>query len=99
MRTPKRIAGSMFAMARTASWLIGAFLLACATACGGAELGESCDDQGSTDECVDDAVCTNEDEGAACRALCDAHEDCPAGHDCNGVSNTSLKSCQPEKAK
>ena len=28
---------------------------------GGAEIGESCDEHGSTDECVDQAVCTKED--------------------------------------
>jgi hypothetical protein len=64
--------------------------------CGGAEVGEACDDVGSTDECVDDAVCTNEEgEGAACRLLCDEHADCPEDHDCNGVSGSNRKSCQP----
>jgi hypothetical protein len=76
--------------------VLAAGLLALAMACGGAEIGETCDDQGSTDECVDDAVCTNEDDGAVCRALCDEHEDCPDGHSCNGISQTSLKSCQPD---
>jgi hypothetical protein len=67
------------------------------TACGGADIGESCDEKGSTDECVDNAVCTNEDDGSACRKLCKDKADCPEGEDCNGVSNTSLKSCQPDK--
>lgn len=66
-------------------------------ACGGAEIGESCDEAGSTDECVDHAVCTNEDGYAACRLICAEHADCPAGHDCNGVSGTNIKSCQPDK--
>lgn len=65
--------------------------------CGGAEIGEGCDDTGSSDECVDGAVCTNEDGGSVCRAMCDEQEDCPAAHDCNGVSGTSIKSCQPKK--
>ena len=66
--------------------------------CGGAEIGEECEDEGSTDDCVDGAVCTNESgERAVCRQLCKEHEDCPAEHDCNGVSQTSLKSCQPVK--
>ena len=77
--------------------LLSAFLLLGAVGCGKAELGESCDDAGKTDECEDGAVCTNEDEGAACRALCEEQEDCPAGYACNGVSNTNLKSCQPDK--
>ena len=67
-------------------------------ACGGADIGESCDEPGSTDECVDDAVCTNEDgDRSACRALCQEHEDCPDGHSCNGISNSSRKSCQPDE--
>ena len=74
--------------------LLACFLLA---ACGGAEIGESCDDEGSTDECVDNAVCTNEEGDAArCRVLCKDQDECPDAHSCNGVSGTSLKSCQPD---
>ena len=69
-------------------------------ACGGAEIGEPCDDVGSGDECVDGAVCTNEDEDAArCRQACKEQEDCPENHECNGVSNTSAKTCQPKTTK
>jgi len=66
-------------------------------ACGGSEVGEECDEAGSTDECEDGAVCTNEDAGAVCRLLCKETVECPAQHACNGVSGTSLKSCQPDK--
>ena len=67
-------------------------------ACGGVEIGEECDEVGNSDECVESAICTNEEgETARCRMLCDAQEDCPDGHDCNGVSNSSLKSCQPKQ--
>lgn len=89
----------MAAMTRTAYLLIALSCSLLLIACGGAELGESCDDEGSTDECVDDAVCTNEGEGAACRALCKEQEDCPAGYACNGISSTSQKSCQPDDPK
>ncbi|HEY3493032.1 MAG TPA: hypothetical protein VGK73_00025 [Polyangiaceae bacterium] len=65
-------------------------------ACGKADIGEACDDVGKEDECVDGAVCTNQDDGAACRRLCDDQDECPAGESCNGVSGTNLKSCQPE---
>ena len=76
---------------------IAAALLLAAAACGGTEIGDACDDVGSTDECVDDAVCTNEEgDSAACRALCEEAEDCPADHGCNGISGTSRKSCQPD---
>lgn len=73
--------------------------LACtlAVACGGADVGESCDDPGSTDECVDDAICTNEDGTSnRCRELCEEHEDCPANHSCSGLSSSNRKSCQPD---
>ena len=86
-------------MPRPASLLNTCLLLTLWLGCGGAELGESCDDHGSTDECVDDAVCTNEDDGAACRALCAEQANCPDGYTCNGISNTSQKSCQPDDAK
>lgn len=67
--------------------------------CGKAEVGEHCDEPGTTAECEDGAVCTNEDGGGACRHLCDATAQCPAAHSCNGVSGTNVKSCQPVKAK
>jgi hypothetical protein len=73
---------------------LAAFLL---LSCGGAEVGESCDEAGSTDECEDGAICTNENESAVCRLLCKDTVECPPAHSCNGVSGTSLKSCQPDK--
>jgi hypothetical protein len=75
--------------------LLGLFALG-AAACGGADIGEDCDDPGSTDECVDDAICTNEDGRSTCRLRCDEQEDCPTKHKCSGVSSTDIKSCQPE---
>lgn len=72
-------------------------LLVLANACGGAEIGESCDDPGSRDECVDHAVCTNEEGSTSrCRELCKEQEECPEAHSCNGISGSSLKSCQPD---
>jgi hypothetical protein len=65
--------------------------------CGDAEIGESCDTSGSRDDCEDGAICTNEDGRNVCRARCDDTPDCPAGHTCNGISGSNLKSCQPEK--
>jgi hypothetical protein len=73
-------------------WLV--FTLA---GCGAAEVGEECDEAGETDECEDGAVCTNEGDGAVCRALCKEHEECRSGESCNGVSDTNLKSCQPDE--
>jgi hypothetical protein len=64
-------------------------------ACGGADVGEECEVGGSEDECVSGAVCTNDSEGLRCREICVVKEDCPADFDCNGVTSTSIKSCQP----
>lgn len=67
-------------------------------ACGGeGDIGEGCDTPGATDECVADAVCTNDSGGGAtCREICVEQTDCPTGYNCNGVSGSSIKSCQPD---
>jgi len=65
--------------------------------CGGADIGEQCDTAGSADECVDNAICTNEADGVnRCRQTCREQADCPAATSCNGVSGSSTKSCQPD---
>jgi hypothetical protein len=74
--------------------LVGAWVL---VGCGGAEIGEACEEVGSSAECVAMAICTNDDgDTAFCRQICDEHEDCPTGESCNGVSGSSTKSCQPD---
>ena len=70
-----------------------------ALGCGASDVGEECDGVGSSDDCEDGAICTNEGTGAVCRWLCKETVDCPAGHSCNGVAGTNLKSCQPDKFK
>jgi hypothetical protein len=77
------------------AWVLAATSLT--LGCGESEIGEECDEAGSTDECVDGAICTNTGEDAVCRALCVEQEDCKGGEACNGVSGSNLKSCQPEK--
>ena len=66
--------------------------------CGPAELGEECDEVGSSEDCEDGAICTNSSSGeeAVCRLLCAEQTQCPAGTTCNGISGTNLKSCQPD---
>lgn len=65
--------------------------------CGGAEIGEECDTSGSSDECVDGAICTNEEgDTNRCRRICDTDEDCREGEGCNGISGSSTKRCQPD---
>lgn len=60
------------------------------------DIGEECEDTGSSDECVDGAICTNEEGGPVCREVCDADEDCASDEHCNGVAGTNIKSCQPD---
>jgi hypothetical protein len=67
-----------------------------AVACGSSEVGEECDDVGSADECEDGAICTTDRGGTVCRRICDTNDQCPADHECNGVSGTNVKSCQPK---
>jgi hypothetical protein len=81
----RRAAGSALALAS----------LLLVTACGDPEVGEECDDVGSSTECEDGAICTNQNGESICRASCMEQEDCPRGFACNGVSGTNLKSCQP----
>jgi hypothetical protein len=63
--------------------------------CGASEIGEDCDTAGSEDDCVDGAICTNEEGDInRCREICERHEDCELGESCNGISGSSIKSCQ-----
>ena len=64
--------------------------------CGHSEIGEECETAGATDECVDSAVCTNGSTGVpVCRKICTEQEDCATTENCNGISGTNMKSCQP----
>jgi hypothetical protein len=77
-----------------------AWLIALVAACGGhAPIGDPCDTAGETRGCEDGAVCTNQASGNVCRKLCTAQTDCHTGETCNGISGTSLKSCQPDSVK
>jgi hypothetical protein len=64
--------------------------------CASPDLGEACDTVGSTDACVDGAICTNDTVGDVCRKVCVVQEDCPVNYSCNGVRGSSTKSCQPD---
>jgi hypothetical protein len=75
--------------------LLFALLLA-PLGCGEQEVGEECDDVGDTDECEDGAICTNSGAGSYCAWLCDNDRHCPRDFECNGVSGTNRKSCQPK---
>ncbi|MBM4356911.1 MAG: hypothetical protein FJ096_02270 [Deltaproteobacteria bacterium] len=83
-------------MKRSLALALGS-LLAFAACSDGTPIGEPCDAPGTTDECVDGAVCTNESssERNLCRLLCDDQEDWPDGYQCSGITNGNLKSCKP----
>lgn len=77
--------------------LCGLWLVLAALACGGdGSVGDPCDVSGDLDECEEGAICTNENDGAACRVLCADHQDCESDERCNGVSGSNRKSCQPD---
>ena len=67
-------------------------------ACGGADIGETCDTSGATGECVDGAICTNNPSGSGftCRKLCTDQVECAATEACNGIARSNQKSCQPQ---
>lgn len=82
-------------------------LFALALGCGPGNVGEACARPGSTDVCVDGAVCTTDENEAdpatmpnsdryTCRAICDSHTDCATGFECRGVTGAAMiRACQP----
>lgn len=79
-------------------FFIAAMMLLC-TGCASAELGESCEKPGSADECVDGAICTNDGDANVCRKACGDDSECESGEQCNGITGTNTKSCQPKTSK
>ncbi|UQA63906.1 hypothetical protein E8A73_035940 [Polyangium aurulentum] len=68
-------------------------------ACGGAEIGEACETEGSEDECVDGAVCaqpTLDSTEPQCLKICTDDAQCASTESCNGVSGTNIKACRPK---
>jgi len=79
--------------------VLSGLLLSTLLACGGkAEVGEKCDTAGATTECADGAICTNDSGGGTftCRKTCTEQAQCASGENCNGISGSSAKSCQPK---
>lgn len=71
---------------------VGALSVACA-----AEIGEDCETEGSTDDCVDGAVCgkrSDTDGTPVCLKVCTTDTDCSSGENCNGVTGSSIKACR-----
>jgi hypothetical protein len=86
--------------ARSLKSLLAVTALVLLGACGSkAELGEVCDDVGSTEPCEDGLVCdsvSQSTESTACFKVCGTDADCASTEQCTGVSKGSLKACHPK---
>lgn len=67
-------------------------------ACGGGDLGESCDESGKVSgQCDDGLVCGKKSDTSSdlvCLKQCSSQAECAADETCNGVSSSSLKACR-----
>lgn len=67
------------------------------TSCGSPKIGESCKTAGDSAACESGAMCTNNSGGGnTCFKVCTADSECATTEQCNGVSGTNIKSCQPK---
>ncbi len=82
---------------RTIALAVLMLALTSLAACGPAEIGEECESTGSTDECVEGAICDTEDDAAVCLELCEEDVDCGSGYQCTGVSGGNRKACHEKK--
>lgn len=92
-------------------WLpcsVALVLLLALSACGAGGVGEACERPGSTEGCVDGAICATDPPGSGgegtdptwesytCRAVCTQESDCAAGEECRGVTGAfATRACQP----
>ncbi len=65
-------------------------------ACGGSDIGASCDEEGKVDNCQSTAVCARNKAGQlVCEKQCTNFGDCPANQECEVVPGFSgLKGCR-----
>lgn len=77
-------------------WILTCGVLAfAAIGCsGGTSVGEPCDNVGSADECVTNAICTDEPGGNVCAEICQEDTDCPSAYFCDSVPGSSQDTCQ-----
>lgn len=78
--------------------VLSSFVLFGVLACGGGELGESCDEEGQVSgECDDGLVCGKKSDtssGLECLKQCSSQAECGPTETCNGVSGSALKACR-----
>jgi len=68
--------------------------LALASCSGGVGVGQRCDNVGSGDECVANAICTDEPGGNVCAEICMEDRDCSSAYFCDSVPGSSQDTCQ-----
>ncbi len=81
--------------------VLSALILVIAVGCGGGDgdgsVGSGCSTPGSMSECSSGTICTNLSGGGnQCRQICTVQADCSPDQNCNGIANTTIKSCQPK---
>ncbi|MDB4946324.1 MAG: hypothetical protein JWP97_5858 [Labilithrix sp.] len=83
-------------MRKVLSFLVCSLLVSVTVlACGGADVGESCDHEGKTDDCADDGVCGKNLSGSlVCMKQCSAFSDCSGNEECATLGYSSLKGCR-----
>lgn len=84
-------------MRKVGSFLVCFFLVSLSViACGGADIGESCDHEGKTDDCSDDGVCgKNLSNSLVCMKQCSSFSDCSSSEECVSLGYSSLRGCRP----
>jgi hypothetical protein len=80
------------------SWLVLGFVAFATVAACGSGVGDACNEEGKIEnQCPSDAICGKNDKGQlVCLQQCTDGAQCPAGEECNGVSNTKIKGCRPK---
>ena len=75
---------------------LAAVLVLTVVACGRADIGESCDEEGKVGgQCVDGAVCGKKAGGSlVCQKQCSSPADCNGSETCGNIAGTSLRGCR-----
>lgn len=82
-KMPRKSFGCLFLLAF-------ACLVACSSA---AKIGEACTNEGSTEGCVEGAVCGKTKDVLVCMKVCSSQADCPSNSTCNGMKGDT-KACR-----
>ncbi len=84
---------------RTFILALGLLFASMAACSGEGAVGEECEEEGKVDgECEDNAICGKRSDNGAltCLKQCTEQAQCAATEDCNGVSGSNIKACNPK---